>query len=233
MKTIPTRLAAASGAFFVVAILVGGAMEFSGADDGTDGASALALLQRDPSLVNVVGFVLAMLGFVAFLVFLGYVHSALRRIAGNAAWVADVAFGAGLLSLAVKVGSIAPILAGTYRKDELTTDLARTLVDLNGAAFVIFGLLFGLFVAATGAACLAYRMSSPWMGWAGLVIGALAFVAGLVGSVDVVSYNPMAFVVGLAWTFILSLVLAVRSSRAAQPGTPETVARRADVAGAA
>jgi len=232
MTTTTTRLAAASGAFFVVAIVVGNVMELSGTDDGTDGASILAALQREPSVVNVSGFVLAMLGFAAFLVFLAYLHSALRRVAGDTGWVADVAFGAGVLSLAVKVGSVAPVMAGVYRKDELTADLARTLVDLNGAAFVVFGLLFGLFVAAAGSACLAYGVSGRWLGWTGVAIGLLAFVAGLVGVVAVDSYNPMVFVAGLAWPLARSRVRAVGGPREADTRRGETVASRADVAGA-
>lgn len=228
MTTIPTRLAAASGAFFVVAILVGNVMAFGGADDGTDGASILASLQRERSLVNVTGFVLETVGFAAFLVFLGYLRRAVRTAGG----VADVAFGAGLLCLAVKLGSVAPLMAASYRGDELTTDLARTLVDLNDAAFVIFGLLFGLFVAAAGAAYLAAGASGRWMGWTGVGIGLLAFAAGVVGVVAVESYNPMVFVAGLVWTLVLSLVLAVRGRRAADTDRPGTVARRADVAGA-
>jgi hypothetical protein len=207
-------------------------MSFSGADDGTDGASILASLQREPSAVNVTGFVLEMLGFAAFLVFLGYLHGALRRIEGNAGWVADVAFGAGLLTLAVKLGSVAPIMAATYRKDELTPDLARTLVDLNDAAFVVFGLLFGIFVVAAGAAGLAYGMSGRWLGWTGVGIGLLAVGAGTVGMLTVDDYNPMAFVAGLGWTLVLSVVLAVRGRRTEEPGRRESIARRADVAGA-
>jgi hypothetical protein len=231
MNGISARLAAASGAFYVVAILVGNVMELSGSSEGTGRAAALAGLQRELSVVNVAGFVLAMLGFAAFVVFLGYLKGAIRRAAGTAEWLADAAFGAGLLSLAVKIGSIAPITAGVYRKDELTAGLARTLVDLNGAAFVVFGLLFGLFVAATGSACLVYRMSGRWIGWTGVVIGLLALVAGLAGVLVPSGYNPMAFVAGLVWTLVLSLVLAVRERRAADPGLRETPAPRADVAG--
>lgn len=232
MNGISARLAAGSGAFFVVAILVGNVMELSGSSQGTDGAAALAGLQRDPSIVNVAGFVLAMLGFAAFVVFLGYVHGALRAAEGPDGWVATTALGAGLVSVAVKVGSIAPITAGIYRKDELTSDLARTLVDLNNAAFVLFGLLFGLFVVVTGAGCLTHRTSPRWLGWAGVVIGTLAVVAGLAGLAAPESYNPMAFVGGLAWTLVFSLVLASRGARAGETGRSRGITARADVAGA-
>jgi hypothetical protein len=232
MNGISTRLAAASGAFYVAAIIVGNVLELSGSGAGTDGSSELAFLQRDLSVVNVSGFVLATLGFAAFVVFLGYLHSALRRAEGADGWVASAALGAGLLSLAVKVGSISAIVAGTYRKDELTPDLARTLVDLNGAAFVVFGLSFGLFVTISSAGCLAYRMSARWLGWSGVVIGSLAFVAGVAGLIAPDRYNPLAFVGSLAWTLVLSVVLTVRGRPAEKPGRSRTTALGADVAGA-
>ena len=232
MKSSAARLAAASGAFYVVAVGVGNELDLSGSGEYTDdGAGALAFLQRDLGVVNVAGLVLVMLGFAAFVVFLGYLHTTLRRFEGPEGWVASTAFGAGLLSVAVKVGSIAPIVAGTYRKDELTPDVAQILVDLNGAAFVVFGLLFGLFVTATSIGCLAHRMAPRWLGWPGVVIGLAAFVAGLAGILAPDRYNPLAFVGGLAWTLVLSIVLTARRPRTGESGGSRTTAERTDLAG--
>ena len=229
MNGISARLAAASGAFSVVALIVGNQLALSGAPEGTDGASALGYLQREPTLVSSTGMVLEIVGFAALLVFLGYLYRVLRRAEGPDGWLAAVAFTAGLGSVAVKVGSIAPIVAGTYRKDELTIDIARTLVDLNGAAFIVFGLLYGLFIAAASAACLAHRVTSRWLGCAGVVVGILAFVAGLAGILTPDSYNPLAFVGDLVWTLVLSTMLTLRGAR--DPGRSQRSAARADVAG--
>jgi hypothetical protein len=231
MNGISARLAAASGAFSVVALLVGNQLALSGAAEGTDGASALAFLQRDPTLVTSTGLVLEILGFAALLVFFAYLYRVLRRAEGPDGWVAAVALGAGLTSVAVKVGSIAPIVAGTYAKNDLTPDLARTLVDLNGAAFVVFGLLFGLFVAAAGAACVAHRVTPRWLGWAGVGIGVPASVAGLAGIVAPGGYNPLAFLGGLVWTLVLSGLLTLRVARRGDADRSETIPARADVAG--
>ena len=228
MNGISARLAAGSGAFFVVAAIVGNQLAASGAPEGTDGPAALAYLQRDPTPVNAAGFVLEILGFAALLVFVGYLYRKLRRAEGADGWVAEVACAAGVAGIAVKLGSIAPIAAGVNRRDELTVELARTLVDLNDAAFVVFGLLFGIFVTAASAASSAYRMVPRWLGWIGVVLGTLAFGAGVVGIVAPDSYNPLAFVGGLVWTLVLSGILTARA--APGPGRPEGAAVQAAAA---
>jgi hypothetical protein len=90
----------------------------SGASGATDGPGILANLQRDPTIVNQVGFGLAILAFGAFLVFVAYLHRVLRRAEGPDGWLATVALGGGVLYLAIKVGSAAPIMTGFYRRDE-------------------------------------------------------------------------------------------------------------------
>ncbi len=215
MDGIVARVGAAAGALFVVAIMVGGILEFSGSTEATDGPGVVENLQRDPTIVNRVGFALVIVGFVAFLAFLGYLHRVLRRAEGHDGWLATVSLGAGLLYLAIKVGSAAPIMAAGYRADELSPDLARTLVDLNDAAFVVSGLMFGLFTAAAAAASVAGRVVPRWLGWCGLVGGGVTVAAGTVGILDMGSYSPLPFLAGLLWTLIVSVLLTVRRAPAA------------------
>jgi len=205
------RTGAAAGVFFVIAIMVAGGMEQRGTSAATDGPGILANLQRDPTWVNRVGFAFVMIGFAAFLVFLGYLHRVLRRAEGPDGWLATVGLGAGLLYLAIKVGSAAPIMAGVYRSDELTPELARTLVDLNDAAFVVSGWAFGLFAAATAMGCLAHRVLPRWLGWFGLVSGMLTVAAAIVGIVDMGTYNPLPFLAAMLWVLVASILLTVRA----------------------
>ena len=220
MNVILTRLAAASGVLFVVAILVGNVMYSSGSAEVNDAASALADLQRDPTLVNRVGFALEILGFAAFLVFLGHLYRVLRRAEGTESSAACVALGGGLGFLAIKVGSAAPVMVGHYRSDELTPDLARTLVDLNDAAFVVSGFMFGLFCAAAACSTIAHDVLPRWLGWAGLVIGLLTVAAGTSGIVEMEAFNPLPFVAGLAWTLVVSVVSTMRVRRPEAQQTP-------------
>ena len=72
------RLALASGALYVLAIMIGNGLYEAGKTGADDGAGALADLQRTTSPVQTVGLTLEILGFTAFLVFLGALYRTLR-----------------------------------------------------------------------------------------------------------------------------------------------------------
>lgn len=215
MNAIPTRLAAASGAFSALAVLIGAAIFDTGG--GT--------LART-------GYLLAVLGFLAFVVFVAVVHRVLLVAEGPGGWAATLALSAGLLHSAVRFDAQLPRMVESYRGNSLSPELARTLEDLNGMGFVVSGLLMGLFVLAAGGVCLAHRVLPRWLAWVGVVTGVLAVLAGVVGMVDLDIYNPLAYVGGLAWVLAASVVLTVRGPRAAESGRSGTTAVRADVAGA-
>ena len=216
MNGISARLAAASGAFYVIAIMVGSALMESG---------SVAVARA--------GYALAVLGFTAFIVFVGFVHRIMRAAEGPDGWVATVALGAGLLHSAVRFEAQAPRMVETYRGDALSPELARTLVDLNGMAFVVTGLLLGLYAASAGWVCVKHGLLSRWLGWFGLVSGILAVFTGIIGMVDPDLYIPLPFVAGLVWTLVVSILLTVRPRRLGQASTPPVpAARRAGIAGA-
>ncbi len=212
------RLAAASGAVYVLAILIGNAMYEAGKTGAVDGPGLLAGLQRPTSAVQTVGLVLEVLGFAAFVVFLGALYRILRRAEGVADWLAPTALGAGLVTVAVKIGSLGPAMAAQRRLDELTPDLARTLHDLADADFVVSGYTSGIFVAAAGAATLATRVLPRWLAIIGVVVGALTVAAGTAGIVDPAGYVPVPFLLGLLWTLVTSVVLTIRGSAADADG---------------
>ena len=111
------------------------------------------------------------------------------------------------MTVAVKLGSIGPVMAAQLRADNLTPDLARTLNDLGGADFVISGFYTsGIFVAATAAALL-LRLLPRWMSVAGIVVGVLTVAAGTAGIVDPAGYVPVPFLLGLLWVLAASIVL--------------------------
>ena len=213
MNGVSARLAAASGAFYVVAVLVGGGI--------MDGEGALARA----------GYVLAVLGFTAFVVFVAFLHRILRDAEGAGGWVATLALGAGLLHSAVRFEAQAPRMVESYRGDTLSAETARTLVDLNGMAFVTTGLLLGLYCAAAGWVCVAHRVLPRWLGWFGLVSGVLAAAAGVMGMSDPDSYAPLPFLAGLVWTLLVSTALTARPCRRASDRAPSETAGRADLGG--
>ena len=195
MTGISARLAAASGAFYIVVIIVGGE------------------IMNGQGLLAEVGYALVVLSFVAFVVFLAFLHRILRDAEGPGGWVATLALGAGLLHSAVRFDAQAPRMVEAYR-DDLTPELARTLVDLNSMAFVTTGLLLGVYAAAAGWVCLAHQVLPRWLGF---VSGVLAVGTAVVGMADPDSYVPLPFLAGLIWTLVVSVVLTVRP-RPAVPG---------------
>ena len=96
MTGISARLAAASGAFYVVVIIVGA-----------------EIINGDGPLARV-GYGLVVLGFAAFVVFLAFLHRVLRDAEGPGGWVAALALGAGLLHSAVRFDAQAPRIVGAY-----------------------------------------------------------------------------------------------------------------------
>ena len=86
------------------------------------------------------------------------------------------------------------------------------LIDINGACFVLFGLVYGLMASAAGIAGRQTGALPRWLAWWAIVAGILAVPLGAVGLAGPESYNPMAFLLLLVWT----LVVGVRFAR---PGT--------------
>ena len=225
------RLGALSGAAYVVLILVGNQIASGNSTDPhPSGAKDLADFSGTPTAVQTVGFSMEILGFVAFMVFLGWFGQALRSRGDVASWVGAVASTGGIVTLAVKLGSAAPILTGELDHRELSTTMARVLADMNGAAFVITFLPFGVFLAASGFAILASGLLGRTFGWIGAVVGLLGVVVPLLTHFDTVNTNPMPFLLGLLWLLAVSLVLGIRGPR---PAAAETTAAREPAAVAA
>jgi hypothetical protein len=171
---------AASGAAFVVLILVGNGI----AEDG-----------GNPAL----GVPLELLGFAALSCFVAYVATRLRAVSG---WAPALALVAGVTTLAVKLGSAAPYLAAEY--GEVGPDVAAGLVAASDAAFVVNWLPHGLFVVALAIVAMQGRHLSQAIGWAGVVVG-LATIA----AVPVSTGEPFVipFLLSLLWLLVASVTL--------------------------
>ena len=214
------RLGAASGAAFVLLILVGNQIAAGNSTDPhPSGTEDLADFSASPSLVETLGLSMEVLGFVAFIFFLGWFVHALRSPDGRAPWLAGAAGLAGGVTVSVKVASFMPIAAGILDHEELTPSLARVLTDMNAAAFAITFVTFGTFLVASGAAVLASGLLGRVAGWFGVVIGTLAIVLTLVTRADPTSTNPMPFLAGLVWVLVVSVRLAWKGPRTA-PAEP-------------
>ena len=94
------------------------------------------------------GITLELLGLALMLVFVGYICTRVR----SGGWLATAALAGGVIEVAVKLASGAPMFVAYLLRDELSPQTARVLTDMNSAAFVITWLPMGIFVAGAAAA---------------------------------------------------------------------------------
>lgn len=208
------RVGAASGAVCVVSVMVGNGMALAGQGEATDGPGVLADLVRPPSAVNVAGLSLELLGWLALVMFLGYLYRVLARAEGDDGWLAPAAFGAGLIMVSIKLGSVSPLVAGWHRRDGgLSVATAETLNDLGGAAFIVSGWATGLLVAFAAGSALVSRVLPRWLCWFGVASGVATLVAGTMGILYPRDYLPLPFLAGLLWLLMTSVLLTLRASR--------------------
>jgi hypothetical protein len=204
------RLAAATGAIYVVVIVVGNAIATAGQSNDPTGEQVLHDLQHRTTAQSI-GVLMEAGSFAALMIFLGYLYRVLRRAERPESWGAAAALVAGIVPTAIKLGSAAPGLAAYLHRDDLSPVLARTLDDLGGAAFVISGWAYGVFVLVAAGAAFASRVLPRWLAISGLVAGLLTFVAGLAGALDPAAYVPIPFLLCLAWVLAASITWAVRT----------------------
>jgi hypothetical protein len=212
---IRDRLLAASGALYVLLVIVGNQIAMSGNDQSAhpSGEAVLRDVARQVhSTKATVGMTLEVLGFVAFMVFLAFLYDAFRRrlpaAASHAA--AGLSLLAGVMLLIIKVGSIAPVGALMLDHERITPALAQVLADMNGFSFVVTFLPYAIFVGAGAVALRQAALVGKVAHWAGLVIGIGGLLLAFVALNDSANGNPMGFLLGLVWTLGVSIRLAVR-----------------------
>lgn len=192
------RLGALTGLGFVVCVLLGNSLTETGT--ATNALGHLADLATSGTAR--LGLGLELLGFVLLLCFVAQVGLRCRPGVGGLTAVV-----AGVVSLSVKLGSAAAVLGALRERDHLDETTATALVALNDAAFGLFMIGFGLFVAA---AATALPVGRGWW-WAGALLGTLTTVVGVVGSVVPAAAVPVPFLLSLLWSAGVSVRLAVRA----------------------
>ena len=180
------RLGALSGVFYVV-LLMGSTSTGS-----------------DTQIV----IVLELIAILLFLPFLGYLYSVLRRAEGEGAWLSATAFGAGLVDLTIKLGSIAPGFAA--RTEGLDPQLHQALEKMNSVAFIVTMLPLGVMMAAVAIIILKTRVLPLWLG----LLAAITALACLVNGMFLDAEFGPAFLLFLLWVTIASIVLTLRVGRA-------------------
>jgi hypothetical protein len=137
-------------------------------------------------------------------------------------WLATAALAGGVIAIAVKLASAAPMFASYVLRDGISPEMARVLTDMNSAAFVVDWLPTGMFAAG---AALAARALGRILGWGGVVAGSGAVIVTAVTGVHVLAANALLFLLCLLWILLVSVRLAVqRPSRVAAESAPDLAA---------
>jgi hypothetical protein len=214
--TVRDRVAAATGALFVVLVVVGNQIDVAGTDQSAHptGASVLHDAAGAYSTAHTIGFVLEMLGFLTLFGFLGYLVDAGRRArAGKGGTATTVAALAGLTTLIVKISSAAPIGALAMDHASVSPGLAQVLNDMDEVGFVLAWLPWAVLVGAGALGLFQGGLVGRPTLAIGLFLGVAGLVAGLMGLRDPANAFALAWMGGLLWTLVVSVRLAVR------PGT--------------
>lgn len=195
MNGISARLAAACGAYFVAAAVLG-----SLGDKAT------------------VGTLVMFSGIAALLVFLGFLHDALTRAGGSREILAITANACGVVFVALQGVEFALVAV-----DHQGGGPGQLLPDLGEAVFVVSTVFFALFVLFAAGRSLTQHVLPAWLTWPGIAVGALAAGAGAAGMVSVDSFIPLPYMGALVWTAVVSGLLAVRPQRSAPPAAARPV----------
>lgn len=215
------RLGALSGAAYVVLVVVGNSLAAGGEDSNPTGAQVIEQTKRTADSTSAsIGLSLELLSFVAFAFFVAWLHGHLRR--SGAGWLAGVAAVGGVTTLAIKLGSAAPMITLFAERKTIDPELAKILNLLNGASFVITFVSFGVLLLGAGLAGLASGGLGPISSWIAVVLGAAGIVLPIATKLDPWNTNPIPFLLGLLWVLVVSIRLGV--SRRAPERVQELVA---------
>jgi hypothetical protein len=224
-STIRDRIGAATGAAFVLLIMVGNQMASGGSADSAHPTGEQVLrdaVHQASSATVTAGFVLEGLGFVALIGFLGYLADVLhRRIPGRGPGriAAGAAIVSGAVMVAVKLGSVAPLGVLAIDHGHISPQLAQVLNDMSGVAFVISWLPFAIFTGAAAAGLYRAALVGRPTAYSGLALGVAGLALSIAGVRDPLGASPLAFLLGLAWLLAVSVRLAVRPGTGASTGT--------------
>jgi hypothetical protein len=218
-----SRLGFAAGAAWVVAILVGNSLTEAGAPAGGGGDAALAYFARFDGGGPLLGVSLELFGFALLVVFLGRLHAALRDAEGPGGWWSGVALVGGVTTLAVKLATVAPVVAGIAAAETLAAPQALLLQQIGDAGFLISALTSGLLVLGAAASALSSGLLPRPLAWAGVPIGLLAVLGSLRPTSLEGGPGVPGFLLGLLWLAAVSLLLAWRDPAARQGAGQQAV----------
>jgi hypothetical protein len=201
------RLGAAAGAAYVILAIAGDSLGGSG-DSPALGSPAAKyahwLATSSPSTAGYAGAFLELIALLCFVVFAAALYDVLRRAERERTWLPAAAFGAGLLSAAIKLGAAPPMLAAFSLRHDIDPQLAKALVEINDYAFLLTWAADALMLGAVAACSLRAAVLPRWLAIAAAVLAPVLLACVAAGN----AAPPFGFLLGLLWILAASVALA-------------------------
>jgi hypothetical protein len=198
------RVGAFSGAAYVLLANIGSAMVGEGAA-GAESPGQRILDEQQRIAENPwtnVAFAVVIFAQMAFLMFVGYLCSRFR----DAGWLATTALIGGTAALMANLLSVSLVITVFVLRDDISPELARALIDLDGAGHLVQLLPLGVFVLFASASALVTRALGRVLGWAGIAIGATSIVVlAATGFPTDEQFFLWPFLLVLLWVAVISL----------------------------
>ncbi|HET7352306.1 MAG TPA: DUF4386 family protein [Marmoricola sp.] len=219
MTTLDTRVLGPSALVAGLSPLVGNGLYAGPTGSGT---ALLRDLAEPLPAGAALGLALELVGLVAIVVFLAALVAILARRTPIAASGTGIA---GAAMVAVKLGSVTPVLALRADPEGVPPEVAEVLIGVNDASFVVAGLLLSLSLAIAG---IGLQRSGPvpgWLAWWPVLAGGLGVLAAGAGVLLPDGYVPVPFLLLLLWMMVLGAWSIVggsaRTVRGAAVATPQ------------
>ena len=204
MNVLTSRLGSASGALgagllFAGLTRINAATSSLSPDSAGSTIASNYLVHRDDIRL---GVTIALAGAFLTFWFLGYLRQVVRGDRDEGRWLADVAFGGGLVGLAAILVHLAVLVAATNGSILIAPETARTLFIVGWEYGGIAAPAFGAFVGATSIAIIRYALVPGFMrlvAWVGLLLAAALGFSGFLGGVFVVLTLPWLAITSLAF----------------------------------
>jgi hypothetical protein len=202
--TTMDRIGAFSGAAYVLLANVGSALVGVGSN-GAESAGQLILDEQQRIAENPwtrVAFAVLILAQLAFIVFVGYLYSRLR----NAGWLAVTALVGGIAALMANLLSMSIVITVFVLRNDISPELARALIDLDGAGHMVQLLPLGVLALFASAAALVTHALGRVLSWAGMAAGATSIVVLAAGGLPAnEDFFLWPFLLVVLWMAVISL----------------------------
>ncbi|HZA90500.1 MAG TPA: hypothetical protein VE401_09725 [Solirubrobacterales bacterium] len=193
-------IAPLTGVVFVVLLAITLILAGEGVDPKDGVEEVLAYYSDNEGEVMASGF-LGGFAVVFFLFFAGWLRKVLREAEGPGGVLSAVSF-AGAIVFAVG-GAVASTLAIALAEsfDDIDPSALEAVNAIAYNYFIPFAVGFSTFLLATGISAVRHGALPGWLGWSAIVLG-------------VATYTPagfFAFLLGLAWVLVASVLLTMRA----------------------